>query len=489
MTQRPTSLWPGLASGSATAILVCAGPILERLPVPGMTRSAVPSEGSGALIARLMLLLATVALAAWLSRPLIMGSRRPGSQWALLLLLPGLAAASVHGIRLFSSLPLGLAPASLAALACGLLMGRSAALLGAAATLAFLGISQAAQPEVLLALGAGALTQGLIAQPRQVSLLVPAALAGAVVQGGLLALSPPPTLAGAGFPSLSTVGLWAAGPLVAAVFVLLFLWPLFRMTGVSSAWRLRRTASPHHPLLRELRRRAPGTFRHSANVAVLAEAGGRAIGADLRLLRATALHHDVGKLAAPGYFMENASDGPDPHEALSPEKSAWRLRQHVRDGLLLARRFRLPAEILPGIAEHHGTAILRRPAERARAEGLDLDPAVYHYPGPLPRSRESAILMVADAVEGASRQLDDPSLAAVSALVEQVVDRLMREYQFEDCPLGQVDLISLQSAMVGALRHGLHRRRVDPDAMADGRSDLAPPAASPATGDRAEETP
>jgi putative nucleotidyltransferase with HDIG domain len=200
-------------------------------------------------------------------------------------------------------------------------------------------------------------------------------------------------------------------------------------------------------------------------VAHLAEAGGRAIGGDRLLLRAGAWYHDLGKLLGSGVFAENRGPGEDPQGALTPQESARRIARHVPDGLRLARRYRLPAELRALIAEHHGTSSIHGPAQRARLEGRDIDPAVYYYPGPLPSSREAAILMVSDAVEAASRRIDDPSLTAVSEVVEEVVDRLMSEYQFEDCDLTQVDLVALAEALVLTLRRTLHRRQPGPDAL------------------------
>ena len=195
-------------------------------------------------------------------------------------------------------------------------------------------------------------------------------------------------------------------------------------------------------------------------MAHLAEAGGRAIGGDGLLLRAGAWYHDLGKLLGPEVFAENCDQGSaeDPHTTMTPRESAQRIARHVPDGLRLARRYRLPGELRALIEEHHGTSSIRSPLRRARREGRDIDPAVYYYPGPLPRTREAAILMVSDAVEAASRRIDDPSLAAVAAVVEEVVERLMSEYQFEDCDVTQVDLVTLQETLVLTLRHSLHRR-------------------------------
>jgi hypothetical protein len=254
----------------------------------------------------------------------------------------------------------------------------------------------------------------------------------------------------------------AVGPWAAGAVALVLAWGVLRWAGVASAGRLRRLVAPRHPLLRELRRRAPGTYRHAQNVARLADAGARAIGGDRPLLRAGAWYHDLGKLLGSEVFAENRPRGADPHEDLSPEESARRIARHVPDGLRLARRYRLPAELWTLIAQHHGTGAIGGPLQRARQEGRDIDPAVYYYPGPLPDTRSAAILMVCDAVEATSRRLDDASLAAVSEVVEEVVDCLMSEYQFEDCDLTQDDLVTLAGALTQTLRRALGRR-VEPE--------------------------
>lgn len=276
---------------------------------------------------------------------------------------------------------------------------------------------------------------------------------------------------------MGAVGPWAAG-----LAGLVLAWPALRWAQVASAGRLRSLVAPRHPLVQELRRRAPGTYRHAQNVAHLAEAGRRAIGGDRHLLRAGAWYHDLGKLLGSEVFAENQDQGArvNPQEGLTPHESARRIARHVSDGLRLAARYRLPAELRRFIAEHHGTCSIQGPLQRARREGRPIDPAVYYYPGPLPSSRAAAILMVSDAVEAASRRLDDPSLAAVSEVVEEVVDRLMTEYQFEDCDLTQVELVALAEAMVVTLRHRLHRR-VEP-----ARPPESEPESEPVAGQRQE---
>lgn len=433
---------------------------------------AGPPPSSGAFGARLALILGVFGLLGWLGAALA-GSRR---RLALLLALTAVSVLSGLGIKLYTDLPMACAPLALAPLLGALFAGRRAGLLAAVATAGLAGLADLATAATLVGLAAGCVAASLLTIPRRTLSLVGAAGVAGGLQAGVLLLMAPvlPPLGG----ELEGAALWgAAGPWAAGLGGLALAWLVLRWAQVASAGRLRRLVAPRHPLLRELRRRAPGTYRHAENVAALAEAGGRALGGDRLLLRAGAWYHDLGKLLGAELFDENRGPGPDPHAGLSPPASARRLARHVRDGLRLARRYRLPAELRTLIAEHHGTRSMGRPLARARSEGRDPDPTVYYYPGPLPSSRASAILMVCDEVEAASRQLTEPSLAAVSAVVEEVVDRLMSEYQFEDCDLTQVELVALSEALVMTLRRRLHRR-VGVD---QGGSEAASEAASRAT--------
>jgi putative nucleotidyltransferase with HDIG domain len=436
-----------------------------RLLAAAASRPAAGSGGgvAGALspadLARLALLGALVALLCWLAHRQVGGGPHPGRRAALLVLLPALSVAALFAVGLGTDWPLGAAPLALGALLTALALGRPAALLVAAGTVALAGVAQAAGTETIWRLGAATLLCGVLVARRRLWTLLPAGLAAAALQAALTAVEPPVPPVGGAFAAIEVLGLAAAGPAVAGAAALVLAGPVLAWAGTASARRLRRLVGPQNLLLRELGRRAPGTFRHSLNVARLAEAGGRALGADVLLLRAAACHHDLGKLVGPELFEENDPSGDDPLRNRSPAEAAHRLRRHVRDGLRLAARYRLPRELRPLLAEHHGTSEVRGPADRARRAGQVVDPTVFHYPGPLPRSRESAILMACDAVEAASRALRDPSLAEASRIVEQVVDRQMSGYQFEECDLSQPELVTLQEALVRALRRGLHRRR------------------------------
>jgi len=429
-------------------VLVAAGATVDpfRRRLLRAALAAGPPPGPGAFGARLGLILGLFGLVVWLGGPLVGSGRR-------LALLVGLISGSVLaglGVKLYTDLPMACAPLALGALLVALTLGRRAALLAAVATAGVAGLADLAPAPVLVGLASGCVVAALLTPHRRtLSLVVAGPLAGALQAGILLLMAPVIPPFGGEIEGAALLG--AAGPSVAGLIGLVMAWPVMRWARVASAGRLRRLVAPRHPLVRELRRRAPGTYRHARNVAHLAEAGA-----------AGAWYHDLGKLLDSEVFAENrgqeSGSGDDLHEAMSPEESARRIARHVGDGLRLASRYRLPSELRELVSEHHGTSSIRGPLQRARQEGRDIDPAVYYYPGPLPSSRESAILMVSDSVEAASRQIDDPSLAAVSEVVEEVVHRLMSEYQFEDCDLTQVELVALAETLVMTLRHKLHRR-------------------------------
>lgn len=505
---------------------------------PALARWRAKETSLPRLGQRLALCLALLVLLVGTARRLVPPPQpRPGRALAVLVGGVALSVAAGWGAALFTSLPLGVAPVALAGLLGSLALTRRAGVVAAAATTALLGASGALAGDLLWALGAGAITAAALVWPRRTATLVPAALAGALVQGILIAATSPnasqgaPTL-GLPLPVAGAVGVLAAGTLA------LLLGPLaLRLAGRASAWRIRRLMAASHPLMVELRRRAPGTFRHSVRVAQLAETSAQALGADAPLCRLAGCYHDIGKLLGPRWFAENrlessvsvsAADGKgesdplaprardldakdtdardsdakdtdardtdardldardsdardtnardsnarDPLADLSPSEAARRIRRHVPDGLRLAHHYRLPAEVHDLIAEHHGSTPVRslapagpRAATPARAEaqhkgqlGHGAPPTWVRYTGPLPRSRESAIVLVADAVEAATRSVTRPGLGSLSEAVEEVVDTLVGEVQFEECSLSQADLLRLEEAMVGTLRR-LYRRQ------------------------------
>ncbi|MEB3349415.1 MAG: HDIG domain-containing protein [Cyanobacteriota bacterium] len=230
--------------------------------------------------------------------------------------------------------------------------------------------------------------------------------------------------------------------------------------GLLPPTRLRELADLELPLLRRLSQEAPGTFEHTLMITGLAEEGARAIHADVDLIRTGALYHDVGKLHAPGMFIENQDGGVNPHDQLgNPTASAAILQAHVDEGLKLARRYHLPRPLADFIPEHQGTLRMGYFLHQARQQ----DPAVpeewFRYRGPIPRSRETAILMLADGCEAALRSLppDTDSLQA-EAVVRRIVEARRRDGQLADSGLGRAELALVIGAFVRVWKRMRHRR-------------------------------
>ena len=270
-------------------------------------------------------------------------------------------------------------------------------------------------------------------------------------------------LRGADFAFLPTLG-WALGSTIAGAILAIGFVPVFEwVTGITTEQTLVGWADANRPLMRRLAVEAPGTFAHTIQAANLAEAGAGAIGANASLCRAGVYYHDVGKLVRPGHFIEN-QQGDNPHDRLDPAESASIVRDHVLEGVKLARRERVPEALLDFIREHHGDQpigfFLRRARQVAEAEGREApDPSDFRYPGPRPRSRETAIAMLADSSESAARVLDNPTGERLAELVDGIFASKSKQGQLYDCPLTFRDLAVLKRRFVRFLR-GSHHRRV-----------------------------
>jgi putative nucleotidyltransferase with HDIG domain len=216
-----------------------------------------------------------------------------------------------------------------------------------------------------------------------------------------------------------------------------------------------------HPLLEQLASAAPGTFQHSINVGVLADAAAGAIGADPLLARVGGLYHDTGKINAPEYFVEN-QHGPNPHDNLDPAESARLLRAHVTDGVELVRRHRMGERLADFVREHHGTSEMRLFKEKAAALGRAPDDAAYRYGGPRPRSRETGIVMVADQLEATARAEPPADAEASDRLVRTTIERIQHEHQLGDSGLTVDDLARAGKGFSRALQAMYHRRLVYP---------------------------
>lgn len=245
-------------------------------------------------------------------------------------------------------------------------------------------------------------------------------------------------------------------------YILMFLFE--RGFGFTSRVTLVELSDINNPLLRELSEECPGTFQHSMAVSNLSSAAAHRIGANVQLVRAGALYHDIGKIKNPAFYTEN-QHGVNPHDALNPIQSARVVTGHVAEGIALADKAKLPAIIKDFIREHHG-------AGRARYfyttycnshPGEQIDDTPFRYPGPNPRSRETSILMMADAVEAASRSLTDHSPEAISALVNKIIDSQVAEGLHNDSPLSFRDVKEIKEEFARRLRTMYHSRISYPD--------------------------
>ncbi|MGB1840035.1 MAG: HD family phosphohydrolase, partial [Longimicrobiales bacterium] len=246
---------------------------------------------------------------------------------------------------------------------------------------------------------------------------------------------------------------------VSALLAVGFLWVFELFTGITTDQTLLEWADPTRPLLRRLSMEAPGTYAHTINVANLAEAAANEIGANGLLCRVGVLYHDVGKMLKPHYFVENQHDGRNPHDKLKPEMSASIIREHVTEGVRLAREEKVPELVLQFILEHHGTQRIGFFYEKAREEeGPDVDPVRFTYPGPKPQSKETALVMLADSVESAARAMRDPTPERVRDLIDMVVGSKLADGQLDEAPLTLGEVSRAKNQFVKILGGVVHRR-------------------------------
>lgn len=217
-----------------------------------------------------------------------------------------------------------------------------------------------------------------------------------------------------------------------------------------------------HPLLKQLNERAPGTYQHTMSVARLAEAAARDIGANALLTKVGALYHDIGKLEKSEYFVENQMDIGNKHDKLPPKRSAAIIRQHVQDGIELAKEYGLPERIWKFIPMHHGTVLIKHFYNSALDESLlkdaVVDEADYRYPGPIPDSRETAIVMLADAAEALSRLVDTSQRDEIDAAVEQIIIDRFVDGQLDNSELTITELSVIRESFVRNLLGTTHQR-------------------------------
>ncbi len=246
--------------------------------------------------------------------------------------------------------------------------------------------------------------------------------------------------------------------------------PIFeRAFGILTPMRLLEYSNPSHPLLLELNRRAPATYSHSIQTAALAEPAAEAVGARSALVRVGAYFHDVGKMLQPEHFTENQKDH-NIHDDLEPRMSALVIVAHTKDGVDLGKRSRLPRQIVDLIEQHHGSMLVSFFYKKAVAAAHEKDPdapaldeAPFRYPGPIPQTKEAAILMLSDAVESASRSLTDWTPRRVENLVRKLSDARIEDGQFNDSGLTLGEIRAIEQSLVSTLLASKHTRVKYPD--------------------------
>ncbi|MDG1723410.1 MAG: HDIG domain-containing protein [Flavobacteriaceae bacterium] len=247
---------------------------------------------------------------------------------------------------------------------------------------------------------------------------------------------------------------------------ILFVQPLIyifeKVFGLVSDASLLELSDTNSKLLRELADKAPGTFQHSLQVANIAEAAANAIGANTLLTRVGALYHDIGKMKNPVFFSENQASY-SPHDDLSSEVSAKIIIEHVLHGITLARKAKLPDRVVDFIRTHHGTTTVLYFYQQAKQNNVEVDIEQFQYPGPKPFSKETAIVMISDGVEAASKSLKEPTAEKIIVFVDKIVQRLMDEKQFLEANITLREIETIKKVLVEKLISSYHLRVAYPE--------------------------
>ncbi|PKQ20597.1 MAG: hypothetical protein CVT66_03995 [Actinobacteria bacterium HGW-Actinobacteria-6] len=313
----------------------------------------------------------------------------------------------------------------------------------------------------LLAAAAGVTAMGVISERSKlisagglvVAVTGAAAMGATLIEGGILSGA---IVAG----GLGLVG----GSLT--VILMLGLLPVFEAVfGVTTDVRLLELANPGNPLLRRLMMEAPGTYSHSVMTGNLAETAALEIGASGLLARVGSYYHDIGKIRRPGFFVENQAGAQNPHDNTSPALSALIITAHVREGVELAEQYRLPAEIVEIVRQHHGTSMVMYFYNKAAAEGGPVYEADFRYAGERPRSREAALVMLADSCEAAVRATTKPTPPRIEEVVRKVVSAKLADHQLDLAKLTLAEIESVIGVYTRMLSSVYHPRMEYPDVV------------------------
>lgn len=275
-------------------------------------------------------------------------------------------------------------------------------------------------------------------------------------------------LHGEGLAALLTNAMWAAAGGVLAAIIGFGVVPfLEKPFGIASTVKMLELSNPNQPLLKRLLVEAPGTYNHSIIVANLAEAAAEAVGADGLLARVGSYFHDVGKLKRPYFFIENQFMMDNPHDKYPPSLSALVITAHIKDGVELAKEYKLPQIVIDIIQQHHGNTLVNYFYHKAKESGDAADESDYRYPGPTPRSKEAAIVMLADCVEAAVRSLAQPTPNRIDNMVRKIVKDRLNDGQLDECDITLKELDSIGTAFVHILSGIFHKRIEYPEKLTD----------------------
>ena len=263
--------------------------------------------------------------------------------------------------------------------------------------------------------------------------------------------------------AVRVAGAFLSGAL--CTFIVAGITPAFEyLGGYVTDMRLIEIATLDNPLLKDLSLRAPGTWNHSMVLGMVGEAAASEIGANALLVRVGAYFHDIGKIKKPAYFVENQMVGENRHEKLSTSMSALIIRSHVKDGIELAHKHKIPQAIIDMIPQHHGTSLIEyfyskacKEAEEA-GEGTEVDKNLFTYPGPKPQTREAGILMLADKIESATRTLAEPTVDRIQGLVQKMINKIFASGELDECDLTLRDLHAIAACFTRVLSSIYHQR-------------------------------
>lgn len=264
------------------------------------------------------------------------------------------------------------------------------------------------------------------------------------------------------FQAVLKDALWGFGGGVFTSFFVMGLLHIFEIGfNITTNITLLELSDLNNPLLKELILKAPGTYHHSLVVGNLAEAACDSISANSLLARVGAYYHDIGKIEKPEYFSENEHESKSRHTQLTPTMSALVIIKHVRDGLELAKKHKLPASLINFIQQHHGTGLIyffyQRALEKVKDES-HLKEEGFRYPGPKPQTKETAVILLADSVEASSRCLSDPTPAKIEALTQKIINNKFIDGQLDECELSLKDLNKIATSFARILTGMFHSR-------------------------------